>query len=143
MTTTTREFFLPGVSVGHAVDPAGPTGCTAILFEAGANAVADFRGGAVASREDRAVSLDDTWGEIDALVFAGGSTWGSNARGSDNAVPCVSVVVHRLPQRLRRQLRLTKNAMCWFSLRIPRIKHNVLLHEVRSVERVVNIEDTF
>ena len=33
--------------------------------------------------------------------------------------------------------------MCWFSFRVPRIKHNVLRHEVRSVERVVNIEDTF
>ncbi len=48
-----------------------------------------------------------------------------------------------LSATLEAKVRLTKNAMCCFPIRIPRIKHNVLLHEVRSVERVVNIEDTF
>lgn len=60
---------LEGVAIGTATDEAGPTGCTAILFERGAAASIDVRGGSVGTVGDR-------YGFLSGLVFAGGSLLG-------------------------------------------------------------------
>lgn len=81
------RFDLPEVSVGTAEYEEGPTGCTVLAFPSGAQCAVDFRGGAVAARELATVGPLDGWGEVDAIVFAGGSTWGLDAAGG---------VMHRL-----------------------------------------------
>jgi 6-aminohexanoate-oligomer endohydrolase len=58
-----------GVTVGTAEDEEGPTGCTAMVFERGALASADIRGGATGV-------VGDGYGFLSALVFAGGSLLG-------------------------------------------------------------------
>lgn len=64
------------LEVGVAVNPEGPTGTTVMYFPRGAIAAIDVRGGAVATRESSAVTPENNWGWIDALVFSGGSTFG-------------------------------------------------------------------
>lgn len=81
------RFDFPEVHVGTAEYEEGPTGCTVLWLPAGAQAAVDFRGGAVAARELATVGPLDGWGEVDAVVFAGGSTWGLDAAGG---------VMHRL-----------------------------------------------
>lgn len=58
-----------GVKVGTAEYEDGPTGCTAIVFESGAVAATDIRGGAPGV-------VGDGYGFLSALVFAGGSLLG-------------------------------------------------------------------
>lgn len=60
---------LSGVRIGTAEYEEGPTGCTAIVFERGASAAADIRGGATGV-------VGDGYGSLSALVFAGGSLLG-------------------------------------------------------------------
>lgn len=79
MRSETVTFELPGVRVGTAEHPHAATGVTVIAFDAGAMCAADSRGGAVSARELSAVSSLNQWGEIDALVFAGGSSLGLEA----------------------------------------------------------------
>jgi 6-aminohexanoate-oligomer endohydrolase len=64
------------LEVGIAQNPEGPTGTTVMVFPRGALSAVDMRGGAIATRETSAVKNENTWGWIDALVFAGGSTFG-------------------------------------------------------------------
>ncbi len=75
----TLKFDFPQIAVGTAEYADGPTGCTVVAFAEGAAAAADARGGAVASREDNSVDALNTWGEVDAIVLAGGSTFGLEA----------------------------------------------------------------
>lgn len=72
-------YDLPGVHVACVEDKGAPTGLTLLRFVDGAACAVDIRGGAVAARELATVSLDDGWGEIDGLLFVGGSTWGLDA----------------------------------------------------------------
>jgi L-aminopeptidase/D-esterase-like protein len=58
-----------GVTVGTAEYEDGPTGCTAMVFERGASAAADIRGGAPGV-------VGENYGFLTALVFAGGSLLG-------------------------------------------------------------------
>lgn len=60
---------LAGVAIGTAEYDDGPTGCTAIVFEQGAVAATDVRGGATGV-------VGDGYGFLSALVFAGGSLLG-------------------------------------------------------------------
>ena len=60
---------LEGVRVGSVVDEEGPTGCTAIVFDRGAVAAVDVRGGSTGTVGER-------YGYLSALVFAGGSLLG-------------------------------------------------------------------
>jgi L-aminopeptidase/D-esterase-like protein len=73
--TTTVAHNLEGVRVGSVEDEEGPTGCTAIVFERGAVAVADVRGGAPGT-------VGEGYGFLSALVFAGGSLLGLAAVAS-------------------------------------------------------------
>lgn len=75
--------------MGTAEYEDGPTGCTLLCFEAGASCAVDVRGGAVAGRELHTVSLADTFGEVDGVLFTGGSTWGIDAAAG---------VMHRLSE---------------------------------------------
>jgi L-aminopeptidase/D-esterase-like protein len=74
--TTTLEFSWDSVKIGTAEYPAGPTGTTVLVFPNGAYGAVDIRGGAAAVREESSLSSHNSWGSIDALVFAGGSTYG-------------------------------------------------------------------
>ncbi|MEO5668751.1 MAG: P1 family peptidase [Bdellovibrionota bacterium] len=65
--------------VGTAENPKGPTGCTVFTFPKGALAAIDVRGGAAAVREQSSIEEGNSWGAIDALVLAGGSTYGLDA----------------------------------------------------------------
>lgn len=60
---------LSGVRVGSVEDEQGPTGCTAIVFDTGAAAAVDVRGGAPGTVGER-------YDFLSALVFAGGSLLG-------------------------------------------------------------------
>lgn len=73
------RFDFPGIRIGTAEYAEGPTGCTVLHFPAGALAALDVRGGAAAVREGTSVEPLNTWGAIDALVLAGGSTYGLEA----------------------------------------------------------------
>jgi L-aminopeptidase/D-esterase-like protein len=78
--TRTFQFDFPGVLIGTAEYADGPTGCTVLHFPGGsALAYADVRGGATATREISSIDLHNTWGALDALVLAGGSTYGLEA----------------------------------------------------------------
>jgi L-aminopeptidase/D-esterase-like protein len=79
--TPTRElhYDFPGVLIGHATQEEGPTGCTVLSFPNGATAAVDVRGGSAALRESTLLDPLSTWAGADALVFAGGSTYGLEA----------------------------------------------------------------
>lgn len=83
------RYDFPEVFVGTAEYDEGPTGCTLVCFEAGASCAVDVRGGAVAGRELHTVSLADAFGEVDGVLFTGGSTWGIDAAAG---------VMHRLSE---------------------------------------------
>lgn len=82
-------YDFPEVLCGTAEYADGPTGCTLLCFEAGASCAVDVRGGAVAARELQTVALSDSWGEVDGVLFTGGSTWGLDAAAG---------VMHRLSE---------------------------------------------
>lgn len=73
------KFDFSGVEIGTAEYEKGPTGCTVIYFPRGAKGAIDIRGGAAAVRESSALASNNTWGYVDAIVLAGGSTYGLEA----------------------------------------------------------------
>jgi len=70
------KFDFKDFEVGTAENPAGPTGCTVFNFPRGAIAAIDVRGGAAAVREQSSIEEGNSWGWVDAIVLAGGSTYG-------------------------------------------------------------------
>jgi L-aminopeptidase/D-esterase-like protein len=70
---------VPGVRVGHAVDPEAGSGVTVIRFERAAPTVVDVRGGAAAAYDTASLSLESTFGRRWAIFFAGGSVFGLDA----------------------------------------------------------------
>jgi L-aminopeptidase/D-esterase-like protein len=77
--TSELRYDFPEVKVASVRHGDAATGCTLLHFEAGASCAVDVRGGAVSARELSTVALSDGWGEVDALCFTGGSTWGLDA----------------------------------------------------------------
>jgi L-aminopeptidase/D-esterase-like protein len=67
------EFDLPGVSIGVAEYPQGPTGCTVFAFDRALSASADVRGGSPGT------VLAGDLGRLNAVCFAGGSLLGLEA----------------------------------------------------------------
>ena len=67
---------VPGVLVGHATDPVGLTGCTAILFERTAIVSVDVRGSSPGTRETDRLSPAGSVRETHALLLTGGSAFG-------------------------------------------------------------------
>lgn len=65
-----------GVAVGHWTDSRARTGCTAVVFEQGAVASGEVRGGAPATREFALLDPQRLVDRIDAVVLSGGSAFG-------------------------------------------------------------------
>jgi L-aminopeptidase/D-esterase-like protein len=74
--TRTFKFAFDDLLVGTAEYPAGPTGCTVLRFPRDVVGAIDVRGGAAAVRESTALEPGNSFGLLDALFFAGGSTYG-------------------------------------------------------------------
>jgi 6-aminohexanoate-oligomer endohydrolase len=66
------NFTFPGIKIGIAENPAGPTGCTVITLPQFSLLTADIRGGSPGT----VMGMD---GEVDAVCFAGGSLYGLEA----------------------------------------------------------------
>src|SRR5580765_700831 len=71
---------VPGIKVGHHTLTERPTGCTAILIEAGATAGVDVRGSAPASAETDLLKPTNLVQQIHAIALAGSSAFGLDAR---------------------------------------------------------------
>jgi L-aminopeptidase/D-esterase-like protein len=74
-----------GITVGHATDPALGSGVTAILFERPAVASASMLGGAPGERQVAMLDEGMTLDSVDAIVLAGGSSFGLDAAGGVQA----------------------------------------------------------
>ena len=74
---------VPGVLVGHGTDGRGLTGCTAVLFDAPAGAVAgvDVPGSSPGTRETDLLSPVGRVGETHAILLTGGSAFCLGAAG--------------------------------------------------------------
>jgi len=70
---------IPGVSVGHASDYTGLTGCTVVLFAGGAAGGVDIRGSATGTQELDLLNPLHLTERVDAVVLAGGSAFGLEA----------------------------------------------------------------
>ncbi len=70
---------VPGITVGHYQLEERPTGCTAVLAEAGAVGGVDVRGGAPGTRETALLDPVNTVAEVHAVVLSGGSAFGLDA----------------------------------------------------------------
>src|SRR4051812_4847312 len=68
-----------GVSVGHADDHTVASGVTAIVFDTGAVASIDVRGGGPGTRETDLLDPAMTVERVDALALSGGSAFGLEA----------------------------------------------------------------
>jgi len=68
-----------GIRVGHFTLTERPTGCTAILTEAGATAAVDVRGGAPGTRETDLLQPLNTVQQVHGIVLSGGSAFGLDA----------------------------------------------------------------
>ena len=71
---------VPGIKVGHHTLTERPTGCTAILVEAGATAGVDVRGAAPATAETDLLKPVNLVQQIFAISLSGGSAFGLDAR---------------------------------------------------------------
>ncbi len=80
---------VPGVKVGHAQDLDGATGCTVIVFENGAAAGVDVRGGAPGTRETDCLRPENIVEKIHAVFLAGGSCFG---------LDCAAGIMHYLEE---------------------------------------------
>lgn len=67
---------ITGIAIGSSHHDDSPTGCTVVVFPPGSTAAVDVRGGAAATRESDLFRAGSAFSGIDALVFAGGSTYG-------------------------------------------------------------------
>jgi len=67
---------VPGIKVGHFTLKTRPTGCTVILWEAGATAGVDVRGSAPGTRETDLLNPINTVQQVQAVVLSGGSAYG-------------------------------------------------------------------
>ena len=81
------EFDFPGLSIGIAEYPEGPTGTTVFRFDKPAMAAVDVRGGAPGTIETDGLRLGyDDWG-VHAISLSGGSAYGlAAATGVTDAI---------------------------------------------------------
>lgn len=68
-----------GITVGHAVDVHGVTGCTVIVAKDGAVCGVDVRGSAPGTRETDALDPINGVEKVHAITLAGGSAFGLEA----------------------------------------------------------------
>lgn len=77
MTTIRKtDIVVPGFRVGHWTHPSGSTGCTVVLADEPALAVADVRGGAPGTREVALLEQGRLVQRVDAVLLTGGSAFG-------------------------------------------------------------------
>ncbi len=69
-------FSLEGFLVGHWTHPSGETGCSVVIAERPALAVADVRGGAPGTREAELMQAGMLVQRVDAVLLTGGSAFG-------------------------------------------------------------------
>ena len=67
---------VPGVKVGHSQDTQCGTGCTVIIFEQGAVAGVEVRGGAPGTRETDLLNPINLVDKVQAIYLSGGSAFG-------------------------------------------------------------------
>jgi L-aminopeptidase/D-esterase-like protein len=72
---------VPGISVGHNTDTRRPTGCTAILFEQGAAAAAEYSSSAPAESMGVLLQPVSPVERIHAIFLTGGGMFGVSAAG--------------------------------------------------------------
>lgn len=72
---------IENVKIGHAQDYENATGCTVLLFENGAPAGIDVRGGGPASRETKLLDPVAANQGIHGILLSGGSAFGLDAAG--------------------------------------------------------------
>ncbi len=72
---------VPGILVGQASDMTALTGCTVLVFPAGAVGGVDMRGSATGTREMTTLSALHLTSHIHAITLAGGSAYGLDAAG--------------------------------------------------------------
>jgi L-aminopeptidase/D-esterase-like protein len=70
---------VPGITVGHAGDQRGLTGCTVILCPSGTVGGVDVRGAAPGTRETDLLRPECTVEHVDAVLLSGGSAFGLDA----------------------------------------------------------------
>jgi len=70
------SFKIDGVTVGHAQDEVGLTGCTVVLLPPGSKGGVDVRGGAPGTRETDLLNPVNLVEEVHAFVLSGGSAFG-------------------------------------------------------------------
>lgn len=70
---------IEGISVGHAEDMEGATGCSVVICKDGATAGVDVRGGAPGTRETDLLNPVNLVDKIHAVVLSGGSAFGLEA----------------------------------------------------------------
>jgi L-aminopeptidase/D-esterase-like protein len=68
-----------GIKVGHFTDTRRPTGCTVVMYEAGAVAGVDVRGSAPGTRETDLLRPTNLVDRVNAIVLSGGSAFGLDA----------------------------------------------------------------
>jgi L-aminopeptidase/D-esterase-like protein len=70
---------IPGLRVGHWTNRRAATGCTVVLYEGGAVAAVDVRGGAPGTRETDLLRPGNLVERIHAVLLSGGSAFGLDA----------------------------------------------------------------
>jgi L-aminopeptidase/D-esterase-like protein len=68
-----------GIKCGHFTESRRPTGCTVLLFEKGAAAGVDVRGGSPGTRETDLLNPVNSVQQVFAIMLAGGSAFGLDA----------------------------------------------------------------
>lgn len=76
MSRSDERFTVEGFRVGHWTHPEGGTGCTVVLTDSPALAIADVRGGAPGSRELAVLGEGRLVQRVDAVLLTGGSAFG-------------------------------------------------------------------
>jgi len=74
-----RITDVAGLRVGHFTDTRRPTGCTVVLFDNGAVAGVDVRGGSPGTRETDLLQPVNLVPKVNALLLSGGSAFGLDA----------------------------------------------------------------
>lgn len=70
---------IEGFTLGHSEDEQGATGCTVALFEQGAVAGVDIRGGAPGTRETDLLKSENMVDRVHGILLTGGSAYGLDA----------------------------------------------------------------
>jgi len=65
-----------GIKVGHFTESRRPTGCTVLLFDKGATAGVDVRGGSPGTRDTELLNPVNTVQQVQAIFLSGGSAFG-------------------------------------------------------------------